>query len=44
MMLAACRKTLRRPVAPIATGDVLIFDYRVLHRGLANKTMQTEAF
>jgi hypothetical protein len=45
MLAAACRKTLRRPVAPIlATGDVLIFDYRVLHRGLANKTMQNRSF
>jgi hypothetical protein len=45
MLAAACRKTLRRPVAPIlATGDVLIFDYRVLHRGLANKTLQNRSF
>jgi hypothetical protein len=45
MLAAACRKTLQRPVAPIlATGDVLIFDYRVLHRGLANKTMQNRSF
>jgi hypothetical protein len=45
MLAAACRKTLRRPVAPIlATGDILIFDYRVLHRGLANKTMQNRNF
>jgi hypothetical protein len=45
MLAAACRKTLRRPVAPIlAAGDVLMFDYRVLHRGLANKTMQNRSF
>jgi hypothetical protein len=45
MLAAACRKTLRRAVAPIlATGDVLIFDYRVLHRGGANKTMQNRSF
>jgi hypothetical protein len=39
MMAAACRKTLRPRVAPILSAtDVLIFDYRVLHRGLANST------
>jgi hypothetical protein len=38
MMLAAkCRKTLRQPVLATADlGDVLIFDYRILHRGRAN--------
>lgn len=40
MMLAAkCRKTLRKPVWPAqAFGDVVLFDYRVLHRGRANYT------
>ena len=40
MMLAAkCRKTLRAPVWPsLELGDVVIFDYRVLHRGKANTT------
>lgn len=39
MMLAAkARKTLRKPTAPLlAVGDALVFDYRVLHRGKANK-------
>ena len=38
MMLAAkCRKTLRPPVTPLLkAGDALCFDYRILHRGLAN--------
>jgi hypothetical protein len=38
MMLAAkARKTLRTPVAPLlSVGDVVMFDYRVLHRGQAN--------
>jgi hypothetical protein len=42
MMLAAkCRKTLRSPVwPPLKLGDVSLFDYRVLHRGRANKTLQ----
>jgi hypothetical protein len=40
MMLAAkARKTLRAPVTPLlAVGDVLMFDYRVLHRGRANQS------
>jgi ectoine hydroxylase-related dioxygenase (phytanoyl-CoA dioxygenase family) len=39
MMLAArARKTLRTPAAPeLQVGDVLLFDYRVLHRGKANR-------
>lgn len=39
MLLAAqARKTLRAPVTPtLQRGDVLVFDYRVLHRGLANR-------
>jgi hypothetical protein len=43
MMLAAkCRKTLRPPVWPaLELGDLAIFDYRVLHRGRANKTSTT---
>ncbi|KAL9182352.1 hypothetical protein ACHAXT_013004 [Thalassiosira profunda] len=38
MMLAArARKTLRAPVAPeMRNGDALLFDYRILHRGRAN--------
>lgn len=40
MMLAArCRKTLRPPVwSALSMGDVVVFDYRVLHRGRANNT------
>lgn len=40
MMLAAkCRKTLRAPVWPaLIEQDVVVFDYRVLHRGRANTT------
>lgn len=40
MLLAAkARKQLRPTVAPLLQlGDVLAFDYRVLHRGLANTT------
>lgn len=40
MMLAAkARKTLRPIVTfPLKAGDMLIFDYRVLHRGKANTT------
>lgn len=40
MMLAAkCRNTLRKPVWPaLAFGDVVMFDYRVLHRGRANQS------
>lgn len=38
MLLAKARKTLRSPVVPcLKQGDVLIFDYRILHRGRANK-------
>jgi hypothetical protein len=46
MMLAAkCRKTLRQPVVPmLAIQDVLIFDYRILHRGLANNSSQNRSF
>jgi hypothetical protein len=42
MMLAAkARKTLQAPVAPLLQlGDVLVFDYRILHRGLANVSQQ----
>ena len=38
MMLAArARKTLRSPqMPPLAVGDILAFDYRILHRGRAN--------
>lgn len=40
MMLAArCRKTLRAPEwSPLTMGDLVLFDYRVLHRGRANTT------
>ncbi|VEU38793.1 unnamed protein product [Pseudo-nitzschia multistriata] len=40
MMLAArCRKTLRPPVWPeLALGDAIFLDYRVLHRGRANRS------
>lgn len=46
MILAAkCRRTLRRPVwNPLQRGDVLLFDYRVLHRGRANKTDTNRMF
>jgi hypothetical protein len=38
MLVAHCQKTLRPLVAPtLELGDVLVFDYRVLHRGLANR-------
>ena len=38
MMLAAkARKSLRPPVCPeLKIGDALVFDYRILHRGMAN--------
>jgi Phytanoyl-CoA dioxygenase (PhyH) len=37
MLVAKCRKTLQPPVWPaLNLGDVLIFDYRILHRGRAN--------
>ena len=37
MLAAKCRQTLRPTVAPLlAQGNALIFDYRTLHRGLAN--------
>jgi predicted MFS family arabinose efflux permease len=38
MLLAAkCRKQLRPTQAPLLQmGDILLFDYRILHRGLAN--------
>ena len=40
MLLAAkCRKELRPTQAPLLQlGDILAFDYRILHRGLANAT------
>lgn len=45
MMLAAkCKKTLRQPfVATLDVGDILMFDYRVLHRGKANTSTQNRA-
>ena len=37
MLVAKCRKTLRTTEWPeLELGDVLIFDYRILHRGRAN--------
>jgi Phytanoyl-CoA dioxygenase (PhyH) len=41
MMLAAkAKKTLAAPVAPLLQlGDVLMFDYRLLHRGRANRSL-----
>ena len=37
MLAAKARKTLRSPVIPsLQRRDVLIFDYRILHRGIAN--------
>lgn len=46
MMLAAkARKTLRPPVAPtLKLGDVLLFDYRVLHRGKSNSSLDNRTF
>jgi len=46
MLLAArARKTLRTPIAPLLSlGDVLVFDYRILHRGLANLSSQNRSF
>lgn len=45
MLAAACRKTLQNPVAPVlSAADVLIFDYRVLHRGLANSSTRNRSF
>ncbi|KAG7349984.1 phytanoyl-CoA dioxygenase family protein [Nitzschia inconspicua] len=39
MLSAKCRKTLQAPVWPaLSLGDVLIFDYRILHRGRANNS------
>ncbi|KAG7373769.1 phytanoyl-CoA dioxygenase family protein [Nitzschia inconspicua] len=39
MLAAKCRKTLQAPVWPaLSLGDVLIFDYRILHRGRANNS------
>ena len=39
MLAARARKSLRKPIAPLypqESGGVLIFDYRILHRGRAN--------
>jgi hypothetical protein len=46
MMLAAkARKKLRAPAAPLLNrGDILVFDYRVLHRGLANRSGCNRSF
>jgi len=42
MLAAKARGTLRELEAPLSNvGDVLIFDYRVLHRGLANTSLST---
>jgi ectoine hydroxylase-related dioxygenase (phytanoyl-CoA dioxygenase family) len=41
MLVAKCRKTLQAPVWPsLSLGDLLIFDYRILHRGRANRSNQ----
>lgn len=41
-LIAAARKQLRKPVAPLLQrGSVLIFDYRILHRGKANVSSET---
>ena len=38
LLAAHCQKTLQPPVAPLLqAGDALVFDYRILHRGLANQ-------
>jgi hypothetical protein len=46
MMLAAkCRKSLLPPYcATVQPGDVLLFDYRVLHRGRANVSCENRNF
>jgi len=42
ILAAKAKKTLRPPTSPLLTmGDVLIFDYRVLHRGKANNSMNS---
>ena len=39
MQQAECDETLRQTVIPVVLpGDILIFDYRALHRGCANPT------
>ncbi|GAX12664.1 hypothetical protein FisN_13Lh136 [Fistulifera solaris] len=41
MLAAKARKTLQAPTTPLLQcGDVLVFDYRILHRGLANVSQQ----
>lgn len=41
LLVAKARKNLRTPVAPLLDkGDALVFDYRVLHRGLANTSLR----
>jgi Phytanoyl-CoA dioxygenase (PhyH) len=43
MLLAKARRTLVSPVTPnLYVGDVLIFDYRILHRGRANRRRRNE--
>jgi Phytanoyl-CoA dioxygenase (PhyH) len=43
MLLAKARRTLVSPVTPnLVVGDVLIFDYRILHRGRANRRRRNE--
>ena len=38
LLAAKCRNTLQIPITPLLhAGDALIFDYRILHRGLANQ-------
>ena len=39
MLIAKAKKTLRAPITPtLKRGDVLVFDYRILHRGRANQS------
>lgn len=43
LLAAKARQQLRPPVAPtLRQGDVLLFDYRVLHRGKANRTLDQD--
>lgn len=44
MLLAKARKVLRPPTTPVPMlGDVIIFDYRILHRGRANVSPRPRA-
>jgi ectoine hydroxylase-related dioxygenase (phytanoyl-CoA dioxygenase family) len=40
MLIAKAKKTLRPPVTPaLKRGDIVVFDYRILHRGRANQSL-----